>query len=220
MRRLVAVSLAFAAATLGGPSISDASAQALGVRGGLSLATLGGDDVDEADARIGLAVGGTVTFPLTPTLGLQLGIGYAQKGATESDGDDDFTLALDYFEVPALLRLDVPTAGSIAPRFYIGPTVAFEAACSLDIDSGGTSVSFDCDDPTLQDLDVELETKSVDFGAMAGAGLSIGTAGPISFTLDVFYTLGLASIDDSSEGADVKNRAWSLLAGIELPIGG
>jgi len=184
----------------------------LGIHGGASIATLGGSDVGSADARTGMNFGASVTFPVGEILGIQLGAGYAQKGATENSEGADVEFALDYFEVPVLLRVGVPTTGSISPHFFAGPAVAFKAKCEASGSSGGASVTVDC-------ADVGAEVKSIDIGGMAGAGLDIHTSGPLSITLDVAYNLGLSSIDDSSDGADVKNRAWSFLAGVVFPIG-
>ena len=41
-------------------------------------------------------------------------------------------------------------------------------------------------------------------------------AGSLSVSLDVLYNFGLSSIAESD---DVKNRAFSILAGITFPIG-
>ena len=217
MHRLVTGCLALAAALA--IAVPEASAQTLGVRGGLSLATLSGEGDEDLDNRTGIAVSGTVTFPLAPTVGLQLGLGYAQKGASVSDPDVDGTFALDYLEVPALVRFDVPTAGTISPRLYLGGALAYETSCALEGEADGFSASIDCDQ-LAEETGIELQTKSFDIGAVAGAGLSFGTAGPVNITLDIFYNLGLTSIDDSADAEDVKNRAWAFLAGVEFGLGG
>lgn len=193
--------------------------QTLGVRGGVSIATWGGSDApDEASSRTALNVGANVTFPVAPNLGIQVGGVYAQKGATFTETDPDVgtveaTAKFDYIEVPVLLRIAVPTAGTISPHFVVGGAVAFEAGCEVEGSAAGITVTFDCSD-------FGLDTKSIDFGGVAGAGLSVGTAGPLSITLDVLYNLGLSSfVDDSTEDVDVKNRAFSILAGVSFGIG-
>ena len=70
-------------------------------------------------------------------------------------------------------------------------------------------ISVDCDD----EFD---ELTSMDLGAVAGAGASIATSGSLSVSVDAVYNLGLSSI---SESDDVKNRAFSIMAGIRIPIG-
>ena len=60
------------------------------------------------------------------------------------------------------------------------------------------------------------DLKSTDFGAMAGPGIDIATSGSISVPLDVLYNLGPSS---NPESGDVKNRAFSIMAGIGGPLG-
>ena len=74
----------------------------------------------------------------------------------------------------------------------------------------GLEISIDCGDDELDNL------KSMDFGAMAGAGMDIATAGSLSGSVDVLYNLGLSS---NAESDDVKNRAFSIVAGAAFPIG-
>lgn len=72
---------------------------------------------------------------------------------------------------------------------------------------------------TVDCSDFGAPVKSIDIGAMGGAGLSIATGESLAVTLDVLYDLGLSTIDDSSNPDDVKNRAWSIVAGVSFPIG-
>ncbi len=51
------------------------------------------------------------------------------------------------------------------------------------------------------------------------AGLDIGLTGNVSLVLDGFYNLGLTKIDDSGVNDDVKNRAFSILAGLSFAVG-
>lgn len=210
MRSLLRASALVLSMSLGTATL--AAQSTIQFHAGASLATLGGSDVDNPDTRTGLNVGATMTFPVAPLLGIQVGAGYVQKGATESDGGVSVEVALDYVEVPVLLRVGVPTAGTISPHFVVGAAVAFKSKCEVTGSSGGTSVTVKCSDG-------DIMLKSTDFGAVAGAGLDIGTPGPLTLTLDVAYTIGLTSIDDSTDPGDVKNRAWSIVAGAAFPIG-
>ena len=184
----------------------------LSLQAGASLATLGGSDVDRADSRTGIKVRASAILPLTTSLGLQLGAAYAAKGATEQEDGVDLAFDLDYLEIPLLLRLSPAVAGTLSPHFTIGPTLSFRAACNVSGKAEGFEISVDCDDAEFADLSL----KTIDFGAVAGAGLDIATPGSLSVSLDVLYNFGLASI---SESDDVKNRAFSILAGITFPIG-
>jgi hypothetical protein len=188
----------------------------LSARAGVSIATISGDELGDADSRTGLHVGAALTLPLSGAVGVQVGAAYTQKGATvDIDGDEpgSATLAVDYIEIPVLLSFGVPTQGSISPRFYFGPAVSFETSCEIQAEALGMSASIDCSAG-------EIDTKSVTFGALAGAGIDIATSGNLTITLDVAYNLGLTDIDDSPDPADSKNRALTILGGVSFPLGG
>lgn len=204
--------LAAALFALGVVPVTAQTQTTLSFRAGASIATLGGDDVTDADSRTGLNVGGGLTFGLSENLGVLVGATYAQKGATATGDGAEITFKIDYLEIPVLLQLGVPTSGSISPRFFIGPAVGAEIGCEVEGTEGGVTVSADCSD-------FGAPVKSVDIGAMGGAGLSMSTGGAMSITLDVFYNLGLSTIDDTSNPDDVKNRAWSILGGVSIPVG-
>ena len=54
----------------------------VGFRGGLSVASLGGDDAEDLDSRTGLRFGGFFNVPVSDVLGVQVGAGFVQKGAS------------------------------------------------------------------------------------------------------------------------------------------
>lgn len=192
-----------------------AAQASVGFRGGLSYATLSGDDVEDLDSRKGLNIGGFVNVPLSDVAGLQFGAGFVQKGATETELGVDIEIGLDYLEIPVLLTLSPPTTGKVGFNFFVGPAVSFETGCSISGSEDGVEISFDCDDPEF-----EVELKSVDFGAMVGAGLDISVADKVSLVIDAFYNLGLTNLDDSGDEEDGKHRAFSLLAGLSFVVGG
>ena len=180
----------------------------LSLQAGASLATLGGSDVASADSRIGMKVGASAIFPLSANLDLQFGAAYAAKGATQQEFGVDMAFEFDYFEIPLLLRLSPSVDGTISPHFTVGPALSFRLKCSVSGSAEGFDISGDCDE--------DPDAKSMDFGAMAGAGIDIATSGSLSVSLDLLYNFGLSSI---SESADTKNRAFSILAGVTFPIG-
>ena len=55
---------------------------------------------------------------------------------------------------------------------------------------------------------------------MVGAGLEFDLSGSTSILLDVFYNLGLTKIDGSGVNDDTKNRAFYILVGASIPVGG
>ena len=188
--------------------VSTATAQIIGLHGGVSLSSVAGDDTEGFESSVGLKAGATATFPLSGNVGLQVGAAFAEKGADGEESVFGALIAFDYIEVPVMLRLGIPVAGNIAPHFAIGPAIGFLIGCEVSAPFKGTSFDADCED-------TKLETKSVDFGAMANAGVTIATSDKFSVTVDVAYNLGLTSILD---GFDVANRAWSFLVGVAFPI--
>lgn len=196
---------------------ADASAQTrLGIRGGLSLSTLSGDELVDVGSRTGVNVGATLLFGLGEgNLGLQLGAGIADKGASVTFGDDegdaDASINLTYIEIPVLLHYAVPTQGSISPHFVAGPALSFEMGCDIDGVAGGVSVSLPCED-------AGLPVSSFDIGIMGGAGVDIATSSALTITFDALYNYGLSTVDGSDDPDDVKNRAWSFLAGLAFPL--
>ena len=187
----------------------------VGFLGGLSLATLGGDDAVDLDSRTGLRFGGFFKVPISDVLGVQVGAGFVQKGASETELGVDLELKLGYIEIPLLLTLSPSTNGNVGFTFSVGPAVGFKTGCKFSATDAGVTVEADCDDSF-----VDFDLKSFEVGAMVGAGLDIGLTDSVSLVLDGFYNFGLTKIDDSGVNDDTKNRAFSILAGLSFSVGG
>ena len=203
------------AAFLMAPPAVLAGQSSLGFRGGLSLASLGGDDAGDLDTKKGFSFGGFLNVPVSSVLAVQVGAGFAQKGATETEEGFGLDFTLSYIEIPLLLTLSPSTSGNVGFHFFIGPALAFKASCTVGASQAGVTVEFDCDDPQ-----VDAPLKSIDLGAMVGAGLEIGLTESVFLVLDGLYNLGLTKMDDSGFDDDTKNRAFSFLAGLSFPLGG
>ncbi len=176
-------------------SLSYAQMQ-LGVKAGLNLANLSGDDIEDTDARTGFAGGVFFMYQFSEMFAIQPEVYYTMKGATQKDvfPGVDATIKGDYFEIPVLLKLIIPLRGSgIKPAIFAGPSLAFNTSAKIKIEADGESFEED-----LEDI------KSTDFGLVFGAGLGFPVGnGELGF--DVRYILGLTTVDDSAEEADVKN---------------
>jgi len=183
----------------------------LAVEAGLSVAKLGGSDAGSNTPRTGLSAGASLTLPVTEILGIQVGAAYVQKGATDNSTGVNAELAIDYFEVPVLLRVGIPSASKVSAHILVGPAVSFLTQCNAKGSSGGVNVSIPC-------AQLPLDTKNVDFGAMGGVGLGFEAAPKFRITVDALYNLGLTSFDNTGT-ADVKNRAFTLRAGLGLVLG-
>ena len=165
---------------------------------------------DETDPAIRIGGGVSFDFPFTDNAGFRTGIFYARKGMLLGDelpvsGGTYF----DYIEVPALLRIGIPVEGGARPYFLLGPAIAINVGCSIEVGTGGRSISQDCDD-------VDVPIRRLDLGLMGGAGIALTSQGGVSFRLDALYNPGLRAVaDDGGE----KHRVITGQVGIAFPIG-
>ncbi len=215
MRSFVKIALATALVAML-PGAVSAQAE-LGIRGGLNFATFGGDDADDADSRTALNVGGFVTLPVSSVFGIQIGAGFTSKGAEETEDGTTVSFKLSYIEIPVLAKISVPSTGNVGLHFLAGPAISFRTSCSLDAEGGGVSLSIDCDDTSI--FGEAIEVKKTDLGVMVGAGLDFSIAPNTSLLVDLMYNYGLSSLDDSGDDDDVKNRVFSIFAGLSFKLG-
>lgn len=96
-----------------------ASAQGLGIRGGLTFADI--SDVDDLDSRTGLALGVHVNLPLA-SMFVQTEALYIQKGADDFDAD--------FLEGSALLKLGIPLP-VVSIYGLAGPFAGYRVSCSV-----------------------------------------------------------------------------------------
>ena len=197
----------------------------LGFRGGLSLTSLGGRQTEGFETRTGISFGGFFNVPVSDVLGVQVGAGFVQKGASFSGWvipadpgfevpSFDLEFEMGFIEIPLLLTLSLPTVGNVGFTFSVGPVVGFETGCNTSL-SGGVTVELDCHDPMS-----ESDLKFFEVGAMVGAGLEIGLTESVSLILDGLYNVGLPTTSGSGIVDDTKNRALSILAGVSFSLGG
>jgi len=191
-----------------------------GVKGGIGFADLGGDFEDlietSTDLKTGFSVGGFLGFDLHRLFRLQGEVQYVQKGAKATEGDSELKFKVDYIEVLVPLTLMIPVEGTVAPRLYVGPSLAFEMDCKVKGQSGGASVEFACDSE-----EVGAPTNTTDYGILFGGGIDIAV-GSGAVTLDVLYNLGLGDIakeDPTDPKIKVTNRNIQILVGYGFRFG-
>ena len=200
------------------PSVASAQV-VVGIGAGLRSASLSiedNDDDDLPDSRTGIGISGFVSIPVNESFSIQPGIGFVQKGAEETEGSETFSLELDYLEVPVLGVFHLPSEGAATVHLFAGPVISFEMSCGVTGEDEGVSLEFDCED------DDEINTKSTEFGAIAGAAVSYSLNDTASLFLAAFYNLGLTNInDDTGEGDDAaKNRVLGINLGVAFTVGG
>jgi outer membrane protein with beta-barrel domain len=176
-----------------------ARAQAIGIKGGVSFGNISNKGLlpSSLETRTGGALGvyldsgtGLVSFGIE---GL-----YAQRGATSNQSLATAETRLDYIDVPAYLKIMVPTPG-VRPFAYAGPQVSFEMKCRTA--AGGRCPS-------------GSSRKTTDFAGVIGGGVRIG--GNTGFTVEGRYVYGLTDLDLSTvtSSDSYKNRTFMLLIGV------
>lgn len=203
MTRLAVTALAgFALVTVAPPGAGAQQSLIWGFRGGVSVATasLDADQTFDKSNRTGF-VGGIFFDYDAGSLGFQVGAQYAQKGVELDLAGAVNDFSLDYLEIPAVVKLGIPL-GLLKPSVFGGAALGFNTSC----DSNG--------DDCVEDF------KSTEFSGIAGADLAI-YLGSLSLWADARYHFGLNNISEASDVVgDLKNRNWTLQAGLGFPLGG
>jgi hypothetical protein len=176
---------------------------------GLNLATVSGDDVTDAKMLMGLAAGAQFDMGTAgKALFWRSGIHYSMQGFKLEDPSSEASFKLAYLNIPVLAGWKFSAANANSPYVLIGPQLGFNVGCSFDAEGGGVSVSGDCDDAD--------KPKSMDFGAVFGAGTSFA-AGQSAIHVAVTYNLGLMTIDDEDPAADIKQRVLAFTVSYMMP---
>ena len=171
----------------------------VGLKGGLSFGNISNKGVlpGSLKTRTGFA-GGLYLGYTAPVVGIGLEALYAQRGLSSDESLADSETRLDYIDIPAYLKINIPTSG-IRPFVYAGPQVSFEVRCHT---AGGA----DCEEPTTR--------KSTDYAAVIGGGLRLGRSTAI--TLEGRYVYGLTDLKLSTltSSESYKHRTFMILVGI------
>jgi len=189
-----------------------ASAQVVvGAKGGLNIAgmSLGGDasNLNLSHREVWMA-GGFVEIPVARRVAIQPEALYTMKGAEYSAPSPGgaigvATLELSYLDVPVLLRVDVPTAGTVVPYIYAGPNVGFRLSAKAASTIGSAH----------QEEDIKSTTTSTEVGIAFGGGVRFGRV-----VAELRYTQGLTNVvaDAASSSATAKNHGFQVIAGVRF----
>jgi hypothetical protein len=179
---------------------------AVGVKAGVNFANLnfeGEGATVNFDQRTGFVGGLFVVWPASSRLALQTEVLYSQKGAKIEEDEATGKIKFDYVDVPVLARVSTPASGGTAFHLFAGPSFGFRVSAKSEATFEGEEESEDLDD----------EVERFDLGLVAGAGLQFGR-----FEIDGRYTWGLTNLnkDEEDEGVKIKNRVFSVMAGIRF----
>jgi hypothetical protein len=206
--RILFIFTLFLSALLLSPAPASAQVNAdLGVQGGVNLANVDfkSGDPEEFDANFKSRTRGVFGFFFGfdfTVIGIQVDALYSQKGAKADfrDEEDDVKLevAVDYIEVPVMLRINAPVGGGTKIRLFGGPAFAFKVSDKVTTEIDGVSIEDD-----------ETEFKSYDVGVTAGGAIVFGKA-----FVDVRYTWGTLNILKDAGGDKAKTRTLGVMAGV------
>lgn len=201
MKKYLILALIFTALT----SVSFGQGMQLGLKAGVNFSNLVGDDIEGAESKTGFVGGLFFMYQFNKLFAIQPEAYYTMKGATDEQvilGETaDLTISLDYIEIPILFKVLIPIENSpIRPSVFVGPYVGFNSTAKAKLEYMGDS----------QEEDIE-DVKSTDFGLVFGAGLGF-PVGTNEVGVDFRYGLGLTTLDDSAEEADVKNSVFNINA--------
>jgi hypothetical protein len=183
---LVALTLALASPVL---------AQGIGLKGGFSYGDvsnrglLPGQLTNRNGFAIGLGIGSTRSLLSVGVEGL-----YAQRGVVGDNGPDQ--RKLDYIDVPAYVRVTVPTPG-VAPYAFAGPQLSFEVKCR----AGGDPCP-DTDRPKLT------------YAAVIGGGVRLGQPGSLSIEGRYIYGLNDLKLSTVTSSESYRTRSFMILLGL------
>lgn len=186
----------------------------IGPKAGVNFANLGGDEADDlfgesTNSRTGFNGGLFFMYQFNKMFAIQPEGYYTMKGATADIMGADFTLMLDYIEIPLLFKFLIPVEGSsIKPAIYAGPSVGFNTTAKLKGEYQGES----------EEEDVKDNVESTEFCLAFGGSLGF-MVGNNEVGIDVRYSLGLSSWfkmadmdEEFNEDVDLKNNVLSINA--------
>ena len=197
----------------------------LSVQAGTTVSGLAvtGAEIEGDEPRVGISLGAALTLPVSPNIGLRFGGAYAQRGNTLAVSRlGDLTYRLAYFELSALGKASFPLAGHpVSLHLLAGPAVGFQMSCEGEVYFALQQVTIvdECEDDGSQYDTIRTPGKTLDFGVVGGVGAQFAPAGPVGFSLDLLYTLGLRSIYDGDFDRTARNRAMTVQAGFVFQIG-
>lgn len=158
-----------------------------GAKAGANFASISGDLTDNIDGRTSFNVGAVASIGISKKFSIQPELVYSAQGGTASIEGQDFTIKLDYINVPVLADFNIVKGLSI----QAGPQIGFNITSEVDTDGGESS---------------EIETESIEFSLAAGAQYRLDQG----LFFQARYGLG---ITDTSDILTRKNNVFSLSIG-------
>ena len=209
MKRLLSTLLMFVVFfAICGTTLQAQTKRTSGFKGGLSFANWYGSDVSGTDSKIGLAAGTFYNVQPSDKISIQTELLYVVKGFKAEDLGIEVKTKLEYIEFPFLIKWMFPTDGNVKPNLFLGAAPAINISAKTEIAIGNSKV----------EVDIKDFIKGFDFGLVFGGGFDFAVSNSF-ITIDVRYTLGLTSVDNSGFDGNIKNKTFTVMLGYVLRVG-
>lgn len=178
----------------------------IGPRIGANFANVSydGDGDPDLNSRTSVLYGGVLELGLADKFAIQPEVSYIVRGyeSEESLGFLNPNLTLNYLDFGGLLKFKTGSEGLNA---YLGAGPYYSYALSGEFDTAVGTVEIDFDD------DEAFERGDWTAAFAAGVQLPLGES---FLFVDARYLLGLTDLNDRDDEVEIRNRAFSLSAGI------
>ena len=153
-----------------------------GAKAGVNFASASGDDIDGVSSRTGLNVGGVVNFAITEIISIQPEVTYSMRGWK----DGDFTIKLDYVDVPIMADIEVIDGLSLQG----GPLLGVNLSATAEMNGNEGDIE-------------EISTLNV------GAAIGVQYELPFGLFFTVRYDIGFNDAIDNDFNAKNNNLGAS-----------
>jgi hypothetical protein len=172
-------------------SVSQVNAQHVefGLKGGLNVSNIhSSPGTEDYNARASVYAGGLAHIHLSEHIAIQPELVYSSQGTKSTLADVNYTLRLNYINIPVLFQYMVGDGF----RLQTGPQLGLLAGAKVN--SGGTT------------KDVKGDYTTGDFSWAVGASYLT----PMGLGFDARFNFGLSNINNTSTNAGFYNRVFQL----------
>ncbi len=199
----------------GNEKYTDSNSTKFQLKAGPGFSTLSYDGTStNKDNRSGLFLGAEFEAPLAHVVSIQTGVDYSQKGMKQTSTvlgtSFDNTIALNYLEIPLLLKLSMPLSDAFIITAAAGPYVgyALSRSASTTVTNGSAAAG--------AEQDVSSTYSKWDYGARFAAGFEIPVMSSMAFLLGAEYDLGVKDIATPVNQSAIRTRNLAADVGISL----
>ncbi len=161
-----------------------------GVKIGVAWGSMNTNDEEfNAGSAGGFTAGAFLTYSFSPKLAIQPELLYVAKGSGHANIIYSSGFDCGYLEVPVLLKYTPSDKGRLKPGLYFGPAISTLLSAELYYDGFFSDY----------ENDVKDGMKSLDVSIIVGGEVEFRSAKPVSFFVDVRYSLGLMNTIDPAK---------------------